>query len=41
MYVWFPEGINNGYAVYEVIPGGYAVVGMCDIYVYVIYCMSM
>ena len=27
MYVWFPDGINNGYAVYEVIPAGYAVVG--------------
>lgn len=27
MYVWFPEGINNGYGDFHVIPAGYAVVG--------------
>lgn len=27
MYVWFPQGINNGHSLYAVVPGGYAVVG--------------
>ncbi|KAF6039388.1 hypothetical protein EB796_002304 [Bugula neritina] len=27
MYVFFPNGINNGYSIYQVIPAGYAVVG--------------